>query len=416
MFGRVADLVAVRYARMAENSLTFLRGSALLQAQDLVRAPDSGIEVRLCGDAHLNNFGIFASPERRLVFDVNDFDETSTGPFEWDLKRLATSMHLAAGALGLARQRRRTLAIQVAESYRASMRAFAELSAIDVWYSHLDVGEVPKDLRSFFRSVTTNEIEKAVARAKPGHRPAHSRLLVRLDGAPALRSAPPLQVPLAELDEHHEHRDVRQILDRIVHEYSSTLRADGQELLSQYEPVDAARKVVGVGSIGTRCYVILLLGRDADDTFVLQVKEAGASVLDQARSRTSPVAPGVRVVEGQRLMQAVTDELLGAHQLDWPDGKRRSFYVRQYFDHQSAVDPTALRPSLLLAYGRLCAWTLARAHARGGRSAEITGYLGSSDVFDRAIGDFAEAAARRTRDDHRALLAAIVERRVTAGP
>ena len=408
---RQPDLLSLRYSRMLADPLSFYRGNALLMAEDLVRGSNSSLEVQICGDAHLANFNLFSSPERRLVFDVNDFDETDQGPFEWDLKRLVTSLAVASSHLGHSDAQQERIARTAAQEYRLSIRRFAGEDRLATWYSTLDIDAVVADLGGFFTENAIHRIDHVVAFASGRDtRKAFAKLMVDDKDGPRIVNRPPLLVPLEDL--HESGYLTTGDLERLIAGYARTLSHDRQVLLSQFTPVDAARKVVGVGSVGTECYVVLLLGRDEFDPFFLQVKQAGPSVIATATSRESMMPAGERVVQGQRLMQATPDVFLGWHSVK-KGGSTRHYYVRQLFDNKAAIAIDRLDESLLVTYGRLCAWTLARAHARGGRGGEIAGYLGKSDVADDAFAEFAMAYRDRTLSDFAALKSAVKEGRIT---
>ena len=408
---RQPDLLSLRYSRMLADPLSFYRGNALLMAEDLVRGSNSSLEVQICGDAHLANFNLFSSPERRLVFDVNDFDETDQGPFEWDLKRLVTSLTVASSHLGHSDAQQERIARTAAQEYRLSIRRFAGEDRLATWYSTLDIDAVVADLGGFFTENAIHRIDHVVAFASGRDtRKAFAKLIVDDKDGPRIVNRPPLLVPLKDL--HESGYLTTGDLERLIAGYARTLSHDRQVLLSQFTPVDAARKVVGVGSVGTECYVVLLLGRDEFDPFFLQVKQAGPSVIATATSHESMMPAGERVVQGQRLMQATPDVFLGWHSVK-KGGSTRHYYVRQLYDNKAAIAIDRLDESLLVTYGRLCAWTLARAHARGGRGGEIAGYLGKSDVADDAFAEFAMAYRDRTLSDFAALTSAVKEGRIT---
>ena len=408
---RQPDLLSLRYTRMLADPLSFYRGNALLMAEDLVRGSNSSLEVQICGDAHLANFNLFSSPERRLVFDVNDFDETDQGPFEWDLKRLVTSLAVASSHLGHSDAQQERIARTAAQEYRLSIRRFAGEDRLATWYSTLDIDAVVADLGGFFTENAIHRIDNVVAFASGRDtRKAFAKLMVDDKDGPRIVNRPPLLVPLEDL--HESGYLTTGDLERLIAGYARTLSHDRQVLLSQFTPVDAARKVVGVGSVGTECYVVLLLGRDEFDPFFLQVKQAGPSVIATATSHESMMPAGERVVQGQRLMQATPDVFLGWHSVK-KGGSTRHYYVRQLYDNKAAIAIDRLDESLLVTYGRLCAWTLARAHARGGRGGEIAGYLGKSDVADDAFAEFAMAYRDRTLSDFAALKSAVKEGRIT---
>jgi uncharacterized protein (DUF2252 family) len=412
---RVPELVPIRHARMAASPFAFFRGAAAVMAADLAGTPVSGLRVQACGDAHLANFGAFAAPDRRLVFDLNDFDETLPGPWEWDVKRLAASFEIAARANGLKAKQRRLATEAVARTYRDSVRRFATMRSIDVWYARLDEETLMAQLRSLdAKAVKRAEKSAAKARAKDSLR-ALGRLTHRVDGELRIVSRPPLVVPIAELipDPSLEQRvesEVRAVLER----YAESLKGDRRRLLETYRVRDIAHKVVGVGSVGTRAWVILLTGRDDEDPLFLQAKEAQASVLEPFVGASRFKNHGRRVVEGQWLMQAASDSFLGWCPASGIDGRERDFYVRQLWDGKGSVEIEALSPSAFDAYARVCGWTLARAHARSGDPVAIGAYLGSKPTFDQAIAEFASAYGDRNERDHAALVTAISSGRIAA--
>lgn len=408
---RQPDLLSLRYTRMLADPFSFYRGNALLMAEDLARGPCTSLEVQICGDAHLANFNLFSSPERHLVFDVNDFDETDQGPFEWDLKRLVTSLALASSHLGHRDAQQERIARAAAQEYRQSIRRFAGEDRLALWYAALDIDAVVADLGGFFTENAIHRIDHVVTYASgTDTRKAYEKLIVDGKDGPRIVAKPPLLVPLEDL--HESGYLSTGDLKRLIEGYSRTLSSDRQKLLAQFTPVDAARKVVGVGSVGTECYVMLLFGRDEFDPFFLQVKQAGASVVATATSRESSTPAGERVVQGQRLMQATPDVFLGWHTVKKGDSVRH-YYVRQLYDNKASIAIDRLDESLLVTYGRICAWTLAKAHARGGFGGAIAGYLGKSDVADDAFTAFAMAYRDRTLSDFAALKSAVKEGRIT---
>ncbi|MGA4842407.1 DUF2252 domain-containing protein [Streptomyces sp. G45] len=397
---RVHDLVPIRYARMAASPLAFLRGAAAVMAGDLAAQRHTGLTVQLCGDAHLLNFGVFASPERRLLFDLNDFDETYPGPFEWDVKRLAASVAVAARERGLGDDKARGAALAAATAYRKRMRRLARLGELDVWYERVE----PDGLLSLIRS--DRDRERAAARLDRARRRTSLQALGKLtevvDGRRRIVHDPPLLEPAGAPD--------TAALRKIFGDYRSTLAEERRLLLDRYRFVDAARKVVGVGSVGTRCFVVLLTGRDAGDPLFLQIKEAVRSVLEEHLPSGPYVHPGHRVVSGQRLLQAAGDIFLG-----WMTGPQgRAYYWRQLRDMKGSVDLGDLGPAGLVDYARLCGTALARAHARSGDRIAIAAYLGGGDTFDQATADFAMRYASQNERDHKALTAAIAAGVVTA--
>jgi uncharacterized protein (DUF2252 family) len=402
--GRLEELMPIRYARMMASPFAFLRGSAVIMANDLAGTPKSGIQAQLCGDAHLLNFGAYASPERALLFDLNDFDETLPGPWEWDVKRLAASFVVAGRDNGFdAADSRRAAQASVA-SYRQRMAELSEMGELEVWYSRIGEAEV-KGLLSSARKRTTKKLSKNVQKAR-GRDSLHalSKLTRVVDGRRMIDDDPPLLVRIPEGDE------IRAQVYAILESYKRTLQEDRRHLLDRYRFVDAARKVVGVGSVGTRAFVVLLEGRDRDDPLFLQVKEAGASVLEGHVPSGTHEHHGHRVVAGQRLMQAASDIFLG-----WFRGTEgRDFYWRQLKDMKGSAKVEDMSPDELVLYAGLCGWALARAHARSGDRVQIAAYLGKSDRFDRAVADFAVAYADQNERDHAALCAAVESGRLPA--
>jgi uncharacterized protein (DUF2252 family) len=415
---RVPELVPIRYGRMAASPFAFFRGGAYVMAADLAETPHSGITVQLCGDAHLTNFGGFAGPDRRLLFDLNDFDETLPGPWEWDLKRLAASLAVASRQRHLDTSTRRRIVIAAVGRYRETMRDFAQMRNLAVWYSHLDVEEA---LSTLGKRADGRELKRARSRAAKAQRKdnlrAFAKLTEEVDGEPRLISDPPLLVPGGELFERYGLGD-REALDDTVrgllHAYRNSLRRDLRRLIDGYRYVDLAHKVVGVGSVGTRAWVVLLLGRDNDDPLFLQVKEAERSVIEAFAPRSRFKNQGQRVVEGQRLMQAAGDIMLGWIRTIGFDGEERDFYVRQLWDWKVSADVDAMSASTLELYGEVCGGTLARAHARAGDRIAIAAYLGRSDRFDRALADFAEGYADQNERDYEKFLEALDSGRIQA--
>lgn len=398
---------------MLESPFTFFRGSALLQAMDLADSPSTNIEVQLCGDAHLSNFGIFSSPERRLVFDVNDFDETTRGPFEWDVKRLAASLALAAESLNFSAKVQERCAQVAARTYRETMRELAAMNVLDVWYLTLDIDTLVSELETFFNDEAMAKVSNVIDRARGRNaQRAFNKLVDIGDGRPRIHYDPPLLVPFDRFLEVSETDSISVVLDGVLSGYAKTLPEDRQELLRKFTPIDAAMKVVGVGSVGTRCWIMLLLGRDENDPFFLQVKEANRSVIDQARNSVSASDHGERVVIGQRLMQATPDLFLGWQPITGNDGIARSYYVRQLYDNKASINIDRMDQTTLQVYARVCAWTLARAHARSGNATEVAGYLGKSEKFDQAIAAYALAYRDRVHHDFAALDSARREGRI----
>jgi uncharacterized protein (DUF2252 family) len=403
---RIVDLMPIRYSRMMASPFAFLRGSAIVMAQDLAGTPKSSIQAQLCGDAHLSNFGAYASPERALLFDLNDFDETLPGPWEWDVKRLAVSFVVAGRDNGFDAADCRNAARAVTASYRQRMTEFSQIGELEVWYSRIGEEEI-KGLLTEARAgkKTTKKVSKNVQKARGRDSlQALSKLTKIVDGHRNIIDDPPLLVRIPEGDE------LRVQINAILESYKRSLQEDRRRLLERYRFVDAARKIVGVGSVGTRAYVVLLEGRDRDDPLFLQVKEAGASVLERYVEPSPYEHHGHRVVAGQRLMQAASDIFLG-----WFRGTEgRDFYWRQLKDMKGSAKVESMSADELALYGGLCGWALARAHARSGDRVQIAAYLGKSERFDVAIADFAEAYADQTERDHAALCAAVESGRVAS--
>jgi uncharacterized protein (DUF2252 family) len=415
--GRVPALVPLRYRRMLASPLAFYRGAAALMAHDLAPTPVSGIVTQLCGDAHLSNFGIFAAPDRRLVFDLNDFDETLAGPWEWDVKRLAASIEIAGAARGATAGQREEAVLATVGDYRAMMRALALQGHLEVWYTRLDAEAITAQLGSAASADEVRAARRAQERArrKDSER-AVAKLTTVVDGELRFRSEPPVLVPIAELYPEREAGETRQVIGDLLARYAESLQPELRRLLGAYRFVDMAHKVVGVGSVGTRTWVALMQGRDSGDWLVLQAKEAGPSVLEAHLGPSPAGHAGRRVVEGQRLMQAASDIFLGWERVEGLDGLQRDFYVRQLWDGKGGVDVDALSPDRLALYGRLCGRALARAHARAGDREAIAEYLGRSDRFDRALAAFSRFYAEQNAADHAALGRAVAIGRVVAAP
>jgi uncharacterized protein (DUF2252 family) len=406
---RVQELVPVRYERMLTSAFTFYRGAAAIMAADLATTPHSGLRVQLCGDAHLSNFGVFQSPDRRLVFDLNDFDETLPGPFEWDVKRLAASIAIGGRDRGFGSRERRRAVLRSVGEYREAMARFAAMREIDLWYSRLDVAEISKSLQSRVSDAERRRLAKSVAKARDKDSlRALSKLTEVRDGQTRIASRPPLLVPIDELAaaEGVDRDELSSALVDLLRDYRDTLEESARVLVERYRYVDAAHKVVGVGSVGRRAWIALLLGRDERDPLFLQLKEADSSVLEPFAGPSDLDHHGRRVVVGQRLMQATGDVLLGWVTADGFDGRRRDFYVRQLWDGKGSAEIETMNPQRMTIYAGLCGWTLARAHARTGDAEEITSYLGKSDRFDQAVADYAELYADQNEADYEAVLAA----------
>jgi uncharacterized protein (DUF2252 family) len=412
---RLPELSPIRYGRMLTSPFSFFRGAAYLMAADLADGPRTGLHAQLCGDAHLSNFGIFAAPDRRLVFSINDFDETLPGPFEWDVKRLAASFAVAGRDRGFDDASRRWIVMAAVREYRKAIARFAEMRNIDVWYTRLDVDGIRKRLGAALSNKQLKRFHANVAdvRTKDSMR-ALAKLCGTVDGKLRIVGNPPLVTPIEDVLPGAEQEHLEDVVRRMVRTYRRTLPHDRRHLLESYRYVHAARKVVGVGSVGTRTWILLMVGRDDSDPLFLQFKEAQTSVLEPFLGKSRYAQHGQRVVEGQRMMQAAPDIMLGWERIITIDGQRRDFYIRQLWDAKGSAEIELMDASGLEAYGRICGWTLARAHARSGDRIAIASYLGSGDAFDRAMAAFAEAYADQNDRDYRALQEAAASGRVAA--
>jgi uncharacterized protein (DUF2252 family) len=442
---RDADLVPVRHGRMMASPFTFYRGAAKIMAVDLAETPTAGLQVQLCGDAHLSNFGVFASPERNLVFDINDFDETLPGPFEYDVKRLAASFMVAAQNNGCSESDARAITKACVTSYRETMAEFAAMRNLDVWYAHLAEDQINQSVNALLAGadgkgkgskkgkgkgksagdglsgMSPKQVKEAQKRFEKNALKAHSRnseqalakLGEEVDGRYRIASVPPVIVPARELHAAYglEPGTLEDVVVDLFRDYRSTLRPDVRQLLERFEIIDWARKVVGVGSVGTRAFIVLLQGRDRSDPLFLQVKEATRSVLEGTLRKSAFKQPGERVVQGQRLMQASSDIFLG-----WSKGVQadRYFYWRQLRDMKGSALVELMAAPVLAFYARTCGWTLARAHARSGDAVSIAAYLGDDDAFDRSITDFAERYAAQNDQDFADFAKAISSNRIEA--
>ncbi len=414
---RVPELVPIRYGRMLASPFAFYRGGALIMAADMARTPNSGLRVQLCGDAHLSNFGVFGSPERNLVFDINDFDETAPGPWEWDVKRLAASFAIGGRENGFSEKERIAVVVETVRAYREAMTAFAQQRNLEVWYAHLSIEQAIAEFTAGVDPKRLKKAEAAIAKSRTKDSMHAFEKLTRLvDGEPRIISDPPLIVPIDELLSTETEREAfEQETHNLIRSYRRTLETDRRHLLEDFRFVDLARKVVGVGSVGTRAWIALMLGADEQDPLFLQIKEAQPSVLERFVGKSEYNNCGQRVVAGQRLMQAVSDIFLGWHHISSGlDGNERDFYVRQLKDWKGSFAFEAAVPAGAAAYGKACGWTLARAHARSGDRVAIASYLGRSDVFDQAIAAFAETYADQNERDYHALEEAVQEGRVEA--
>ncbi|MCV2394263.1 DUF2252 domain-containing protein [Actinotalea sp. M2MS4P-6] len=412
---RVPELVPIRYGRMMASPFAFFRGGAAIMAADLAASPSTGLHVQLCGDAHLANFGVGATPERALVFDLNDFDETLPGPWEWDVKRLAASLAVAGRANGFTDAERQQVVLACVERYRTAMAEFAPMGNLELWYSRISV---EPDLPRFSAEVdrrTAKEARKVVAKAwRRDAAQAAARLTAVVDGHRRIMADPPLVVPVEDLAPTG--LDFDTWMRSALAAYRESLSGERRHLVEQFDYAHAARKVVGVGSVGTRAWIVLMVGRDDDDALLLQAKEAQTSVLERHLGPSTYPQHGQRVVEGQRLMQAASDITLGWTRIAGVDGVERDFYVRQLRDWKASWDPATMNPTAMVAYGRVCGQTLARAHARSGDRVAIAAYLGSGDNVARALAAFAEAYADQNERDHAALVDAIRNGQVGALP
>lgn len=411
------ELVPIRYGRMLVSPFTFYRGAAAVMAADLAHTPDSGIVVQACGDAHISNFGGFATPDRRVVFSPNDFDETLPGPWEWDLKRMAASAEIAGRDIALRAGRRRWIVEECVREYREGMRGFAKESHLDVWYERLAASELVD--RFGGRLSKRGQIEFArpfaKARRKTSLR-AVRKLTERVDGELRFRSVPPLLVPLRDHFDPAGARDEGEYVRELLEEYAAGLDADRRYLFGTYRFVDMARKVVGVGSVGTLAWVFLLVGREGKDPLVLQAKEAQASVLEAYLGASEFESHGERVVRGQRMSQAASDIFLSWQRSEDLAGKEHDFYVRQLWDWKASADPSTMSEAGLHAYTRACGWSLARAHARSGDRLAIAAYLGAGSSYDRAIARFSSSYADQNERDHKRLADAVAAGEVVAAP
>lgn len=412
---RVPELVPIRYGRMSASAFTFFRGGALVMASDLAANANSGLRVQLCGDAHINNFGIYASPERRLVFDINDFDETHLGPFEWDVKRMAASVAIAAQINGFTKKQTREAVRTSAQGYREAIRNLAANGNLAIWYSHLDAEEIISTVRRALdnRRMASTSTMLDKARVRDSNQ-AVSKLAELVDGELRFVSQPPLIIPIEEFLTSGEVEETYSYVRTMIRGYRSTLQWDRRHLLEQFRLVHLARKVVGVGSVGTRSWLLLFEGVDGSDPLVLQAKEAQASVLERFAGKSRFKHQGQRVVNGQQFMQATSDIFLGWQSSRALDGREHDFYIRQLRDGKGSIDPVGMLPDGLALYGRICGETLARAHARSGDRVAIASYLGARTKFEDAITEYALAYAELNNNDYDTLTAAIADGKITA--
>jgi len=413
---RVPELVPIRYGRMLVSPFTFYRGAAKIMASDLSTTPSSGLRVQCCGDAHLSNFGVFASPERQLTFDLNDFDETLPGPWEWDVKRLAASLAIAAQDRGFSKRDGDRIVTESVAQYRQAMRRFAGMGNLGVFYERVDIDSFMKEYAPQFKGKMVRRTEKNIAKARTrDSMSALSKLTETVDGHAEIVDQSPLIVPIRVLAPGIEQEELFERLHELLRAYRRTLQFDRRVLLEQFRLADFARKVVGVGSVGTRAWIALLFGRDEEDALFLQMKEAEASVLEEYVGKSEFSNHGERVVTGQRLMQATSDIFLGWVHVDAGlDGVSRDFYGRQLKDWKGSAEVEEMVPDGMAAYGRLCGWTLARAHACSGDRIAIAAYLGSGSAFDRAIVEFSNTYAEQNRRDYDRLAGAVKSGRIVA--
>lgn len=412
---RVPELVPIRYGRMTESPFRFYRGAAAIMAGDLAGTPDSGLTAQLCGDAHLMNFRLLGSPERRLVFDINDFDETLPGPWEWDVKRLAASLVIAGRENGFSAKDRAMIVGTAVRSYRERMRLFAGMGNLDVWYTRADMEDLQPLADRQLAARGRKRLSATMAKARTRDSLQAFEKLTRVrDGERRFTADPPLVVPVDDLLRGVRRDSFVSELHELVERYGRSLSTERRHLLRQYRVVDIARKVVGVGSVGTRCWILLLLGKDDTDPLILQAKEADRSVLAAHTGRSEYRNQGQRVVAGQRLMQAVGDVFLGWDRVRGQEGRQRDFYVRQLHDWKGIMVPQDMVPNGMRVFGELCGATLARAHARSGDRIAIAAYLGGGPAFDDALVEFAESYADQNERDHAALVAAVKSGRVKA--
>jgi uncharacterized protein (DUF2252 family) len=414
--GRVPELIPIRYGRMMTSPFAFYRGAAVIMASDLAMRPNTGLNVQLCGDAHLSNFGGFASPERMLILDLNDFDETLPGPWEWDVKRLAASLEIAGRERNFNAKTRRNLVSATVGEYQRAMREFAELRNLEMWYLHLSPEAIQARWGISAKPKAIKSLDADFAKAY--HRDnlrAYEKLTHRVNGKLRIVPNPPLIVPIEDLYTKGGQEEIEDTLRLLIRGYRSSLQPDLRHLMESYHYVHIARKVVGVGSVGTLTWILLMLGRDDQDPLFLQVKEAKPSVLEPYLNKSIYSHQGQRVVEGQRLMQAASDIFLGWERVPAGiDGKPHDFYIRQLWDWKVSADPEAMKPGEMTIYGKMCGWTLARAHARSGDRIAIAAYLGKGEVYNQALAEFANTYADQNERDYQTLVTAVKSGRIKA--
>jgi uncharacterized protein (DUF2252 family) len=414
--GRVPELVPIRYGRMLVSPFAFYRGAAAIMASDIATMPHTGLYVQVCGDAHLSNFGGFASPERELILDINDFDETLPGPWEWDVKRLAASLEIAGRERNFDAKTRRGLVLGAVGEYHRAMREFAGIGNLDLWYLHLNLAEMQARWGMSAKPKALKALEAGFSQAF--HRDnlrALEKLTRRVDGQLRIVAHPPLIVPMEDLLPEAEQTQFEDTMRTLIQKYRFSLQPDRRRLLESFRYIHMARKVVGVGSVGTRTWIVLMLGRDDQDPLFLQVKEAQTSVLEPYLARSAFRNNGQRVVEGQWMMQAASDIFLGWERVPVGlDGKPHDYYIRQLWDWKISADVEVMTPAEIMVYGKMCGWTLARAHARSGDRIAISAYLGKGYAFDQALVEFAVAYADQNERDYQALAAAVKSGRIKA--
>jgi uncharacterized protein (DUF2252 family) len=412
---RVPELVPIRYGRMLVSAFTFYRGAAYLMASDLSGMPKTQLHAQLCGDAHLSNFGAFAAPDRRLVFSINDFDETHPGPFEWDVKRLAASFAVAGRDRGFDDKQREAVNLSVGSAYREAMEKYATLRNLDLWYTRVNVEDLIAELARVATAKERKRADKNIAKTETKDSlKAFAKLTEIVDGEPRIISDPPVVTPIEDIVGGERLHELDDFLHSVLRGYRRTLSGDRRRLLERYRYVHAARKVVGVGSVGTRAFIMLLLGRDDNDPLFLQFKEAEASVLEPFLSKSKFANHGQRVVEGQRLTQAASDIMLGHIRAEGVDGVKRDYYVRQLWDAKGSALVELMEPTMMGLYAKACGAELARAHARSGDAIAIASYLGTNDTFDRALALFAESYADQNERDYETLTAAVTNGQIKA--
>ena len=398
---RVQDLIPLRYWRMSDSAFTFYRGTALIMANDLATTPTTGIPVQAVGDAHIGNFGIFMSPTRHLVFDINDFDETTTGPWEWDIKRLAVSVEICGRANGIKEKARRAAVVRCVHSYRDHITQFSQMNYLDAWYDHLDIEKMLDHYESTEAGKRNRTLRAAAMRAMlKDSAGAAAKLTYERDGRLRFHSQPPELVPIDELSSYADPQALHERLNALYESYRNSLYEDRRHVLNHYRYNDTARKVVGVGSVGTRAWVSIMTGRDIDDPLMLQMKEANESVLERFVGHSPYATHGERVVQGQKLIQSTADVLLGWASFTAEDGRQRDYYVRQFWNGKGSIDIDRLNDLSLSDLGRMCAWCLAHAHARTGDSVAIANYMGGTDAFEEALASFAVSYADQNDEDY----------------